>query len=93
MANNDTILDAFKNKQPQEVAVDATRKFRVGIVGCGWIAEAHIAAYSQQPDVEIVAGCDLIPGKAKEFFEKFHHFEYLFFSVDIRTICKHHQSI
>ncbi|MCI6501946.1 MAG: Gfo/Idh/MocA family oxidoreductase [Clostridia bacterium] len=71
MANNDTILDAFKNKQPQEVAVDATRKFRVGIVGCGWIAEAHIAAYSQQPDVEIVAGCDLIPGKAKEFFEKF----------------------
>jgi len=24
-----------------------------------------------QPDVEIVAGCDLIPGKAKAFFEKF----------------------
>ncbi len=47
------------------------KKMRVGIIGTGWIAEAHIRAYMNQPDVEIVAGCDLVPGKAKAFFEKF----------------------
>ena len=27
-------------------------------------------SYKKQPDVEIVAGCDLIPGKAEQFFKK-----------------------
>ncbi len=47
------------------------RKVKIGIIGCGWIAESHIAAYLAQPDVEIVAACDIIPGKAKAFLEKF----------------------
>ena len=46
------------------------KKMRVGIIGCGWIARYHVKSYLNQPDVEIVAGCDLIPGKAKAFFEK-----------------------
>lgn len=54
-----------------ENQVDATKKLRVAIIGCGWIAEAHIKSYLAQPDVEIVAGCDLIPGKAEAFFKKF----------------------
>ncbi len=53
------------------VSVDTSKKLRIGIVGTGWIAEAHIASYLNQPDVEIVAACDLVPGKAKAFFEKF----------------------
>ena len=51
--------------------VDATKKMRVGIIGCGWIAGAHMRSYLKQPDVEIVAGADLIPGKAKAFMEEF----------------------
>ena len=35
--------------------VDTSRKLRVGIIGCGWIAEAHIDSYKRMPDVEIVA--------------------------------------
>ena len=66
MAN---ILDAFKEKQSDSV-VDTGRKVRVGIIGTGWIANAHIVAYLKQPDVEIVAGADLIPGKAAAFFKK-----------------------
>ncbi len=63
-------LDAFKSNQ--EVAtVDTTKKMRVGIIGTGWIAEAHMRSYMNQPDVEIVGGCDLIPGKAAAFFKKF----------------------
>ena len=65
-----SILDDYKKNQEKK-AIDANKKVRVGIIGTGWIAEAHIASYLRQPDVEIVAGADLIPGKAKAFFEKF----------------------
>lgn len=63
-------LNAFMENQEMN-AVDTTKKVRIGIIGTGWIAEAHIKAYLNQPDVEIVAGADLIPGKAKAFFERF----------------------
>ena len=66
MADN---LNAFMENQ--EVAtVDANKKIRVGIIGCGWIADSHLHSYLKQPDVEIVAGCDLVPGKAEAFFKK-----------------------
>ena len=70
MANDSAILDAFKFDQTEE-KVTSGRKMRVGIVGCGGIANSHMKAYLLQPDVEIVAGCDLIPGKAKAFMEKY----------------------
>ncbi len=63
-------LDDFKKNQEVKT-IDASKKVRIGIIGTGWIAEAHMEAYLKQPDVEIVAGADLIPGKAKAFFEKF----------------------
>ena len=63
-------LDDFKHNQEKEV-VDTNRRMRVGIIGTGWIAESHIKSYLKQPDVDIVAGADLVPGKAKKFFEKF----------------------
>ncbi len=62
-------LNAFEKNQ-DVATIDTTKKMRVGIIGTGWIADAHIEAYKKQPDVEIVAGCDLVPGKAKAFFEK-----------------------
>ncbi len=63
-------LDAFKDNQ-EVVKIDASKKVRVGIIGTGWIAEAHIESYLKQPDVEIVAGADLVPGKAEAFFERY----------------------
>ena len=39
----------------------------MGIIGTGWIAEAHVANYLKCPDVEIVAAADLVPGKAEKF--------------------------
>ena len=59
------------NVKADTAVVDASRKLRIGIIGCGWIAECHIESYKKMPDVEIVAGCDLIPGKAAKFFKKF----------------------
>ncbi|WP_336785065.1 Gfo/Idh/MocA family protein [Paenibacillus sp. MMO-177] len=40
---------------------------RIGIIGSGGIASAHVRAYKQLPDVEIVAVADVIPGKADQF--------------------------
>ena len=63
-------LDAFKKDQTVAI-IDTSRKMRVAIIGTGWIAEAHMSSYLAQPDVEIVAGADIVPGKAKAFFEKY----------------------
>ncbi|MBO5294741.1 MAG: Gfo/Idh/MocA family oxidoreductase [Clostridia bacterium] len=63
-------LDDFKENQEKKV-IDANKKVRIGFIGCGWIAGSHIKALLKQPVVEIVAGADLIPGKAKAFFEKY----------------------
>jgi len=63
------ILDRFKDNTVETV-IDTTKKLRIGIIGTGWIADAHIKQYLIQPDVEIVAGADLIEGKAEAFFEK-----------------------
>lgn len=68
MAEN--ILDLFKDVTAT-TEVDASKKVRVGIIGTGWIAEAHMISYLNQPDVEVVAGADLIEGKAEAFFKKF----------------------
>lgn len=62
-------LNDFTAKE--EKVIDTSKKMRIGIIGCGWIAESHMKSYLKQPDVEIVAGADLIPGKAKAFMENF----------------------
>lgn len=46
-----------------------TKKIRVGIIGTGGIAASHMNAYKALPNVEIVAGADIVPGKAEKFFE------------------------
>ena len=61
-------LNAFMENQEVK-SVDASKKLRVGIIGCGWIAASHMKAYLAQPDVEIVAACDIIPGKAETFIK------------------------
>ena len=54
----------------EENMIDANKKLRVGIIGCGWIADAHMDCYKKMADVEIVAGADIVPGKAAAFMAK-----------------------
>lgn len=47
-------------------------KIKVGIIGCGCIANAaHIPSYMQIPEVEIKYFCDIIPEKAQAAVEKY----------------------
>ncbi len=71
----DEILDRVNSSAAEEVnVIDESRKVKVGIIGTGWIAEAHVREYLKMPDVEIVAMADIIPGKA-EAFAKAHGVE------------------
>lgn len=46
-------------------------KLRIGIIGTGGIAHAHMRAYQTFEDVEVVAGADIVPGKARAFLDEF----------------------
>ncbi len=63
----DNILDRFKENTDESVVEDNGKKIKVGIIGTGWIAEAHVLNYLKCPDVEIVAAADLVDGKAEKF--------------------------
>ena len=63
------IMDAFKNTVKEEV-IDTSKNLKVGIIGTGWIARLHIENYLKMPDVELIAGADLVEGKAEVFFKK-----------------------
>ena len=45
----------------------ADKKLKIGIVGCGGIMKwAHLPAYSRMDNIEIVALCDIVPGRCEE---------------------------
>ncbi|MBO5360085.1 MAG: Gfo/Idh/MocA family oxidoreductase [Clostridia bacterium] len=69
MAN--AILDKFKEEAVETKTYDSDKKIKVGIIGTGWIAEAHLKAYQQCPDVQFVGMADLVPGKAEAFCDQF----------------------
>ena len=66
---SDAVLNQFTQRVEEEKTVG--RKKRIGIIGTGGIAHAHIKRYLMMEDVQIVAMADLIPGKAEAFAEKF----------------------
>ncbi len=81
----ESILDAYKHERHEETVIDTTKKLKIGIIGTGWIASAHMESYLKMPDVEIVAGADLIPGKADDFFKKYN--------INARTYLSHKEMI
>ncbi len=61
-------MNDFSTNMTKKNAVLSEKKLRIGIIGTGGISHNHITSYLNQPDAEIVAGCDLIPGKVEEVF-------------------------
>ena len=66
MANEMDKLNDLSGGTVEQV-VDASKKVKIGIIGCGWIAGSHIDSYKKMADVEVVACADPIPGKAEAF--------------------------
>jgi predicted dehydrogenase len=47
------------------------RKYRVGVLGCGFFAQLHLHAWRELANVEIAAVCDRDPAKAQRAAESF----------------------
>jgi len=67
---SDKVLGEFQQAKEVE-KIDTGRKIRIGFIGTGGIAGTHLANYLKMPDVEVVCGCDIVPGKAEAFFKKY----------------------
>ena len=74
-------------------------ELKVGIVGCGKIAEFHAKALLKIPGCKLVAACNRTEGKLAKFTERYHIRGYLSASEMIRsehldavTICTPHPS-
>ena len=68
----DEVLNQFQQTViEEEVEVRDEDKLRIGIIGTGWIAEAHMESYLRMKDAKVVAMADLIPGKAEKFAKRY----------------------
>ena len=68
MADKSVSTESLKLDDGKKVSVG--KKLRVAIVGCGGISQTHLTAYKEMPDVEIVAGVDIVPARLKLMKEK-----------------------
>ena len=68
---SDAVLNQFTPPTDDTPVVFSGKKLKYGIIGTGWIAEAHVESLKMMPDVEIVAAADLIPGKAEKFMQRY----------------------
>ena len=69
MANGDAACSRF-TQGTEEKKFSADQKLKIGIIGTGGIARAHVQQYLKFSDAEIVAMADLIPGKCQAFCER-----------------------
>ena len=65
-------LEAFKENNEAK-AIDTSKRIRIGIIGTGWIAESHLSSLLKQPDIDVVAGADLIPCQSAGFADGATH--------------------
>ena len=61
------------------------KKFRIAIIGCGGIAQAHLDAYKSIPEVEIVAGVDINADRLRVMHDKWGVPEENLFGADLKT--------
>ncbi len=56
---------------PTETEPAGKAELRVGIIGCGSIANAHALSYQDNPRAELVGVFDIIPAHAESYAERF----------------------
>ncbi len=64
-------MNNFTTDMTEKLEIRSERKLRIGIIGTGGIADSHLKSYLAQEDVQVVAGADIVPGKAEKFFTSY----------------------
>ncbi len=76
-------------------------KLRIGIIGTGGIARKHAQALLAIPEVELVAGADIVPDKARAFLDSFDlpqaaafnsHQDLLKLDLDAVSVCTYNST-
>lgn len=77
------------------------KNLRIGIIGTGGIAHSHARAYLAIPEVTIVGGADIVPGKARAFLDEFDltdalafdsHEDLLKMDLDAVSVCTYNST-
>ena len=76
---------SVSTKMEEPKAVFKGKKLRVAIIGCGGIAQSHLAAYQNIPEVEIVAGVDIDANRLAVMRDKWGVPENALFGADLKT--------
>lgn len=71
MAKKDRYLDRLPPEEHLSAQKTLGRKLRIGLIGTGGIAHNYMKGLLPQTDTDLVAGADLIPGKARAYFDKY----------------------
>ena len=61
---------------------------KVGIVGCGRIADAHLSQLQRVKGCQVVGVCDLEPLMARQLYERFHVSQYFGDLTELLTVAK-----
>jgi predicted dehydrogenase len=56
---------------PPPPDIPAGRRIRVGLIGCGNVSGSYLPHLTQQPFIEVVSLCDIIPSRAEERARQF----------------------
>ena len=64
------MAESVSTKMEGKQAAYKGKKLRVAIIGCGGIAQTHLNTYKEIPEVEIVAGVDIVPERLDVMHEK-----------------------
>lgn len=64
------MAESVSTKMEDKAAEYKGKKLRVAIIGCGGIAQMHLNTYKKIPEVEIVAGVDILPERLDVMHEK-----------------------
>ncbi|MCC6442671.1 MAG: Gfo/Idh/MocA family oxidoreductase [Armatimonadetes bacterium] len=76
------------------------KTIKVGVIGTGGISNAHMGGYQKVKDVEVVAGADIVPGRAKEWAQRHnvpHAFEdyrklLLMDEIELVSVCTYNRA-
>lgn len=87
-------MNNFSTDMTEKEEIRSAKKLRIGLIGTGGIAYSHMASFLKQSDAEVVAGADLIPGKAEKFFQKhnveaksFIDYKEMIATMDLDAVC------
>jgi predicted dehydrogenase len=62
------------------LAGESTKRFRLGIIGCGSVSGAYLPVLTKCPHAEVVSLCDIRPERARKRAEQFkvaHHYPHI----------------